>query len=495
MIANNTIPSLSNRLKRTLIISLFAFTSFAFTNHVQAQEVRDAALEKGVMFGSPLFELFDETNKQLFRDNVSVGTVPAYWKYNTRITESYTFDTTDEAVAFAEENDWDVHGHPLVWGSDQHIPDWVLDKPASEAEAIMLDHIRTVAGRYRGRIDAWDVVNEAIEDDGSYRNSYWHRGMNRDFIVKAFIEAKQADPEAVLLYNDYGIETNAAKFNSVKRMLGWIASRGAQVDGLGWQLHADVNEVLDANFPLAQRMQEISAMGLDNYVTELDIRIPDNSEFWLERQKEAYKKVTSIFLRNSTRGKYFQTWGLTDKHTWWDNFKPQNAPHQPLPFDRNYQKKPAYWGMFEAFNVSVDVKDSLTGELRIRNLWSNTYLHQNHAFPGAQTSLLNLRSEWYSQRWNIETSDAGTYRLRNSWGSHYLNNTGDYDDAPVQVYTLNSAWWSQQWQIEKVQDNIYRLKNRWTGRYLHTGDQYNVTTYPLNRDWWSQLWAFEYINI
>jgi len=256
MICIRTILFRINLFKPFLLIWLFSTASF-----VQAQEVRDAALLNNVKFGSPLFELFDENNKQLFRDNVSVGTVPTYWKYSTRITEAYTFDSTDEAVEFAEENNWEVHGHPLVWGSDTHIPDWVLRKPRSEAENIMLEHIRTVAGRYKGRIDVWDVVNEAIEDDGSYRDNYWSRAMGRDFITKAFIETKKSDPNAVLLYNDYGIETNAAKFNTVKNMLSWANSRGAQVDGLGWQLHTQVNDVLNPNFPLAQRMQEISDIG------------------------------------------------------------------------------------------------------------------------------------------------------------------------------------------------------------------------------------------
>jgi len=463
---------------------------------VQAQEVRDAALSRGVKFGSPLFELYDQKNKQLFRDNVSVGTVPTYWKYTTRLTERYTFGTTDEAVRFAEENGWDVHGHPLVWGSDQHLPDWLLRKPAGKAEKIMLEHIRTVAGRYKGRMDAWDVVNEAIEDDGSYRNSYWYRAMNRGFIAKAFIAAKKADRNALLLYNDYGIESNAAKFKTVKRMLRWLATRGAEVDGLGWQLHTDVNTVLDANFPLQNRMREISNLGLKNYVTELDIRIPENTNFWRQRQKQAYKKVAEIFLRNRTRGEYFQTWGLTDRHTWWDDFEPQNAPHQPLPFNRGYKKKPAYWGLLQAFrnNKNNNTNDALIGELRIRNLSTNTYLHQNNNFSGAGTSLQNRRLDWLSQRWNIEASKPGIYRLRSSWGNNYLNNTGNYDDALVEVHKLNRGWWSQQWIIENAYADVYRIKNRWTGRYLHTSDQSNVTTYSLNRTWRSQLWVFEYVR-
>jgi endo-1,4-beta-xylanase len=493
-------PRFFNHLYRLLL----AFALCTYSSIALAQELRDAALDKGVMFGSPLFELFDESNKQLFRDNVSVGTVPTYWKYTTRPTQAYSFAQTDAAIRFAEENGWEVHGHPLVWGSDTHIPDWVLSTPTQQGESLMLEHIRTIAGRYRGRVHAWDVVNEAIEDDGSYRNSYWNRAMTGEFIAKAFIETKKVDPDAILLYNDYGIESNQAKFNAVVNMLRSIDSRGAEVDGLGWQLHTDVNTVLSANFPLQQRMQVITDMGLDNYVTELDIRIPENTGYWLEQQKAAYKKIAEIFLRNPSRGRYFQTWGLTDLHTWWDDFQPQNAPFQPLPFDRNYQKKPAYWGMFDAFNAETDPTDgdpdddegtdALSGELRIKNLWSNTYLHQNDNFPGAPTSLQTLRPEWYSQRWHIESGDAGSWRIRSSWGGHYLNTSADYDNAPVQVYTRVPQWWSQQWFIEPVSDNLYRLKNRWTGRYLHTGDQHNVTSYPLNPDWWSQLWVFEYID-
>lgn len=486
-----------NNILRTgslmLLLSLFLSTTITV---MHAQEVRDAAASKGVKFGSPLFQLYDSDHQQLFRDQISVGTVTAYWKFNTHNNEGYyTWGDTDNAVSFGEQNGWELHGHPLVWGSDTFIPDWVKNKPTWEGEAIMLDHIRTVVGRYRGRIATWDVVNEAIEDDGTYRNCYWNRAMTGEYIAKAFIEAKNADPDAVLLYNDYGIETNGPKFNTVKSMLGWIRSLGAQVDGLGWQLHVDVNDVLDAGFPLEQRMQEISDMGLDNYVTELDVRIPNNSSYWLERQKQAYKKIAEIFLRNPTRGPYFQTWGIADKYTWFNDYDPGNAPHHPLPFGYNFEKKPAYWGLFEAFNEGNEGGDDLRGELRIKNLWSNTYLHQNGGGnSGGIVSLHEYRQSWYSQRWNIESSDAGTYRLRCSWGSNYLNNTGNYNDAPVNVYSLNTGWWSQQWYIENAYNNVYRLKNRWTSKYLHTGNQYNVSTYNGNPNWWSQLWVFEYIS-
>lgn len=480
--------------KWTLLVSI-TLMPLLIVSTLEAQELRDAAAARGVKYGSPLFDLHDAANRQLYRDQINVGTVPAYWKFNTHNIEGeYDWRTTDEAVRFGEQNNWELHGHPLVWGHDRFIPDWVLNKPASQGEAIMLDHIRTVVRRYRGRIATWDVVNEAIDDDGTYRNCYWNRAMTGEYIAKAFIEAKNADRNATLLYNDYGIETNRAKFNTVKSMLGWIRSLGARVDGLGWQLHVHADDVLDDDFPLAQRMRDISDMGLKNYVTELDIRIPNNSAHWLERQKQAYKKIAGIFLRNRTRGAYFQTWGLSDKYTWWNDFDPANAPHYPLPFDVNNQKKPAYWGLYEAFSGNSGPRDRLTGELRIKNVWTGTYLHQNDDVAGAATSLQPLREDWLSQRWNIESGPAGSYRLRCSWGSNYLNATDNYNDAPVGVYTFHASWWSQMWFIEPVAGDIYRLKNRWTGRYLHTGNQENVTTYDGNPDWQSQMWVFEYIS-
>jgi len=347
-----------NHSLQTTFTPLRQFIVFIFISLIgvssNAQELREAALAQGTKFGSPLFNLYDQTYQQLFTDQINVGTIPAYWKYTTHNQEgSYTWGTMDAAVSFGEQNGWELHGHPLVWGSDVHIPDWVKNKPLADAEFIMLDHIRTVAGRYGNRIITWDVVNEAIEDDGTYRDCYWNRAMTGEFIAKAFIEARSILPNGVLLYNDYGIESNPAKFNTVKSMLGWIQTLGAQVDGLGWQMHTDVNTVLDPNFPLEQFMMDISNMGLKNYITELDIRMPSNTPFWRDQQKLAYRKIAEIFLCNPTRGPYFQTWDISDKYTWWNDFQPQNAPFYPLPFDENFNKKPAYWGMVEAFRSAA----------------------------------------------------------------------------------------------------------------------------------------------
>ncbi len=485
-------------------IAMLSLMFFLYLSPTNAQEVRDAALAQGIKFGSPIMEIDDPANAQLYRDNMSVATVTTYWKSNTHPYEGvYNWGRSDARMDFAEANNWDIHGHPLVWGEDALIPDWVLNKPLHEAEGIMLDHIRTVVGRYRGRVDVWDVVNEAIDYFGNYRYCYWNKAMTGEYIIKAFREAHAADPDAKLIYNDYHIETNLAKFETVKGLLGWIQSSGTRIDGLGWQLHiANPDLALDPNFPLEQRMQEISDMGLKNYVTELDIRIPDNSDYWLERQKQAYKKVAEIFLRNPTRGEYFQTWDLSDKYTWYDLFDNQfdedNIVDHPLPFDRNNNKKPAYWGLFEAFTGSTPppppTQDRFVGELRIRNLWSNTYLNENDNSVAANTSLQGFVADWYSMRWNVEQATDGSYRLRSGWGGNYLNSSNTFNDAPVNVFSYQQNWTSQMWYIQDAGNGLFRLQNRWTGKYLHTSNQSDVQTHDLNPNWWSQLWVFEYID-
>jgi len=325
--------------------------------------------------------------------------------------------------------------------------------------------------------------------------------MTGEYILKAFREANAVDPNAKLIYNDYGIESNRAKFETVKGLLGWIQSAGIRVDGLGWQMHVWADDVLsNSNFQLEAYMQEISDMGLKNYVTELDVRIWDNSPENLEKQKQAYKKITEIFLRNPTKGEYFQTWDLSDKYTWLDQNDNQydqtyRIVDHPLPFDRNNNKKPAYWGMYEAFTGGTQPpQDRYVGELRIRNLWANTYLNENNNYVGADVSLHPLVPEWGNQKWNIEQGPEGSYRLRSGWGGNYLNNTNTYNDSPVNIYSYVENWSSQMWYIEDAGNGRFRLQNRWTGKYLHTPNRSDIRTHDLNPDWWSQLWVFEYLD-
>ena len=480
-------------------LTILAFVLGPNTNH--AQEVKQLAEQIGIKFGSPLQHLHDPNYVQLYADQINGATIMAYWKYTTHINEGeYTWDETDHAVALAESMNAYMHGHPLVWGSDVHIPDWVKVKPHNEAEAIMNDHIQTVVSRYIGKIELWDVVNEAIEDDGTYRDSYWNRAMTGQYIIEAFRTAHQTDPSIDLIYNDYGIESNGPKFETVKSLMGWIQSEDVGVVGLGWQLHVHVNEVLDPAFPLEARMQEISDMGLENYVTELDIRVDNNSAAELEKQKQAYKKITSIYLNNPTRGDYFQTWGLSDRYTWWNDFDDSQI-HYPLPFDENMQKKSAYWGIVEAMTEYLDANTAadtnpnpVTNEYRIRNVGQQLQLSQTVEELGANVNLQNLNPEWYSQQWALSDGPANTMRFACKWNDQYLNSPDILDQTSSIVSPLTLDYWSMMWFVEPVSANVFRIKNRWADKYLTALANLDVGIADFDPNSSDQLWLFEPLN-
>ena len=136
----------------------------------------------------------------------------------------------------------------------------------------------------------------------------------------------------------------------------------------------------------------------------------------------------------------------------------------------------------------------LTGETRIKNLWSDKYLHQTANRLDASVRMFPLRENWPSQRWNIETGVAGAYRLRCSWGNLFLNSTGNRNGSPVEVYSLNNRWAVQLWHIESVGGDTVRFKNRRTGTYLETPNTYKTQTNELDVNSFGQLWVLEYLD-
>ncbi len=289
-----------------------------------------------------------------------------------------------------------------------------------------------------------------------------------------------------MIYNDYGMETNQLKFDGIKGMLSWVQSENVGLTGVGWQLHVYVDDVLDANFPLATRMQEISNMGLKNYITELDIRIQDYSSAELARQKAAYKKITQIFLSNPTRGEFFQTWGLSDAYTWWNDFDPSTT-HYPLPFDTLMQKKLAYAGMQEAFAEYLNA-GSQTGNFRLRNIGSDLYLTQSQDFTGAPVNVQYLDTDWSSQQWTVTEGPDATSYLSCDWRGWYLNVGDNVAGTEANVYTHNPDWWSMMWLLETVNTSTYRLRNRWSNLYLTAGSGNVVTIEALDQNSDDQLW-------
>src|SRR5580765_6749570 len=188
--------------------------------------------------------------------------------------DRYTFEAADRYVQFGVERHMQVVGHNLVWHSQTGA--WVFEgadgKPADRDTLLarMREHIRTVVGRYKGRIHGWDVVNEAVDEDGSLRKAPWHDGIGDDYVAKAFEFAHEADPDAELYYNDYNLE-KPAKRAGVVRLVKDLQARGLRIDGIGnqghWQLETPAIDEIE------KALDELHGTGLKVMYTELDINL------------------------------------------------------------------------------------------------------------------------------------------------------------------------------------------------------------------------------
>ncbi|HSD82348.1 MAG TPA: endo-1,4-beta-xylanase, partial [Anaerolineae bacterium] len=263
------------------------------------------------------------------------------WNATEPSQNNFTFAQADQHVAFAQTNNMKIHGHTLVWHSQ--LPDWVANGSWTSASltAVMNNHINRVMGHFVNKIYVWDVVNEAFNEDGSRRSSVFQNVIGNGYIEQAFRTAAAADSTAKLVYNDYNIETVNSKSTAVYNMLADFKNRGVPIDGVGLQMHL-TNGGLDYN-SLATNMQRFAALGLEVYITEMDVRFPvPVSQTDLNNQATIYRNVTNRCLAQPAC-KALQVWGIPDKYSWVpDTFPGQGAP---LLFDDNYNAKPAYYAV------------------------------------------------------------------------------------------------------------------------------------------------------
>lgn len=251
----------------------------------------------------------------------------------------YNFSQSDEIVAFAASNDMVVHGHTLVWHNQ--IPEWLGAGTFTREEMIdiLRSHIYTVAGRYAGRyLAAWDVVNEAIEGNGTLRKTLWLDRIGPDYIDLAFRFASEADRNAKLLYNDFSYEPIGAKSTGVYNLVSGLLARGIPIHGVGFQMHLTTSGINVSSF--AQNMQRFADLGLEIYITEMDVEIQlPATPGQLATQATIYRDVLNACL-GQPACKAFQTWGFTDAHSWIPASRPGFGA--ALIFDELYQPKPAY---------------------------------------------------------------------------------------------------------------------------------------------------------
>jgi endo-1,4-beta-xylanase len=278
-----------------------------------------------------------------------------------RQSGNFTFEAQDRYVAFGLDRGMAVIGHTLVWHSQ--TPAWVWagtdGGPADRATMLerMRTHIATVVGRYKGRIRGWDVVNEALNDDGTLRDSPWRRGIGDDYIAKAFEFARQADPNAELYYNDYNLATRPAKRAGAIRIIRDLQQRGLRIDAVGEQGHWRLGS--PSATEIDQTITELAATGLEVMITELDVNLlppasprtrgepvppeanpyvnglPDDVQQSLARY---YADAFRVFLtrrRDITRVTF---WGLSDGDSWLN----RGRVNHPLLWDRQRQPKLAF---------------------------------------------------------------------------------------------------------------------------------------------------------
>ncbi|MBN2547601.1 MAG: endo-1,4-beta-xylanase [Anaerolineales bacterium] len=260
--------------------------------------------------------------------------------------ERYDFSEADQIVAFARANGMSVYAHVLVW--ENQLSPWLVERAYSRDELIDLlcRHIKTVVGRYRGQVYAWDVVNEAFDPDGTLRNNLWTRGIGPEVIAMAFQWAREADPDALLIYNDVAGEGMNQKSQAIYALAQGLLKLGAPLDGIGMQMHVWLDGP-PTQQELSENMQRLADLGLQVHITEMDVRTQYSSLSEAEKltaQAEFYASAMRACL-GASNCTTFVVWGLTDAHSWIPYFY---GPDIPLLFDGNYQPKAAYFALLEA---------------------------------------------------------------------------------------------------------------------------------------------------
>jgi endo-1,4-beta-xylanase len=314
-------------------------TAGAAPTQIQAGTLGAQAAQSGRYFGTAVAsgKLGDGTYASILDREFNMVTPENEMKWDTteRSRGSFNFAPADQIVSHASAHGQRVRGHTLVWHSQ--LPSWVSSiTDANTLRGVMNNHITTVMNHYKGKVYAWDVVNEAFADGGSgqHRSSVFQNLLGDGFIEQAFRTARTADPAAKLCYNDYNIEDwNAAKTQGVYRMVRDFKSRGVPIDCVGFQAHFGAGGP-PASFQTT--LSNFAALGVDVQITELDIA---------QAPTAAYANTVRACM-NVSRCTGITVWGIRDSDSW-------RSGENPLLFDRNGNKKAAYQSVLTALGGSA----------------------------------------------------------------------------------------------------------------------------------------------
>ena len=259
------------------------------------------------------------------------------WSYTEPAQGQFDFAQADNIVAMAQANGQSVRAHTLVWHSQ--LPGWLTSTAwtAPQLDAVLQNHITTEVGHFQGKVRAWDVVNEALNDDGTYRQSMWYTTLGAGYIADALTWAHAADPAAKLYINDYNVEGLGAKSDALYNLVSSLKAQGVPIDGVGLQAHLIAGQVPTT---IQQNIQRFADLGVEVAITELDIRmdLPRDAAKDAQQATDYSSVVHACLAVQQCVG--ITIWDYTDKYSWVPSvFTGQGAA---LPYDENLAKKPAY---------------------------------------------------------------------------------------------------------------------------------------------------------
>ncbi|MBN2536070.1 MAG: endo-1,4-beta-xylanase [Spirochaetales bacterium] len=288
-----------------------------------------------------------------------------------RHEDKFNFVAADALVEFAQANNIAVRGHTLIWHNQ--CPDWFFvenNGPASKEtlRARMKTHITEIVKRYKGKIFAWDVVNEAIDTgypDG-YRRSKWYEILGPEYIELAFKYAREADPDAKLIYNDYNV-TDFKKMEKTIEIVKDFKARGIPIDGVGMQMHINIKRPY--LHYIEKALAELSELDIDIHVTELDINVYENERQALKEitpellteQGHRVKDIFTLFRKYNKHVTSVTFWGVADDYSWLQR-SPVKRNNWPLVFDENLKAKPFYWGIVDPAKLSTRINKARVSE-------------------------------------------------------------------------------------------------------------------------------------
>lgn len=315
------------------------------------QSLKEAPYPIGAALGINNLKNKEEYRNTVLNEMTSITAENAMkMKFISLGRKQYNFEDGDYIVNFGQEHNLRVHGHTLIW-SRSTPPDWIVNFEGDKEEwkALMKEYIQDVVGHFKGKVASWDVINEILNEDGTLFDCVWLRNIGPEYIELAFRYAHEADPDALLFYNDYGHEYSHARRYTVYHLTDSLARKGVPIHGIGLQMHTSINRSVN---DLRYAIMAAGSTGLKIHVSELDVGVnPEKkadavfTEELALKQQESYKAVAMAMSKLPEEQRFGITmWGVHDPSSW-----ASTNPDWVLPFDSKYRKKPAYDGLLQGF--------------------------------------------------------------------------------------------------------------------------------------------------